>query len=148
MKKAYQHSNPNVLFILQYVIHKDRYISTNVFFIVRSHSNFRVLGSTNMAAVNSRELHFWTIDALSSLILRSVYTIDILSNTQSIYEGLRRLRWYQFASEIYKVDTIVYGTYNVGTWSFHLRVVSIVTSSVPISLENTKTTRTRLRLYI
>ena len=29
-----------------------------------------------------------------------------------------------------------------------LRVVSIVTSSVPISLENTKTTRTRLRLYI
>ena len=28
------------------------------------------------------------------------------------------------------------------------RVVSIVTSSVPISLENTKTTRTRLRLYI
>ena len=28
-----------------------------------------------------------------------------------------------------------------------LRVVSIVTSSVPISLENTKTTRTRLRLY-
>ena len=29
-----------------------------------------------------------------------------------------------------------------------LRVVSIVISSVPISLENTKTTRTRLRLYI
>ena len=28
-----------------------------------------------------------------------------------------------------------------------LRVVSIVTSSVPISLENTKSTRTRLRLY-
>ena len=28
-----------------------------------------------------------------------------------------------------------------------LRVVSIVTSSVPISLESTKTTRTRLRLY-
>ena len=35
MKKAYQPSNPNVLFILQYVIH-----------IVRSHSNFRVLGPT------------------------------------------------------------------------------------------------------
>ena len=33
----------------------------------------------------------------------------------SIYEGLRRPRWSQFASEIYKVDTIVYGTYNVGT---------------------------------
>ena len=33
----------------------------------------------------------------------------------SIYEGLRRPRLSQFASEIYKVDTIVYGTYNVGT---------------------------------
>ena len=25
--------------------------------------------------------------------------------------------------DIYKVDTIVYGTYNVGTWSFHLFVL-------------------------
>ena len=26
-------------------------------------------------------------------------------------------------SEIYKVDTIVYGSYNVGTWRFHLYVL-------------------------
>ena len=42
---------------------------------------------------------------------------------KSIYKGLRRPRWSQFASEIYKVDTIVYGTYNVGTWSFHIFVL-------------------------
>ena len=34
----------------------------------------------------------------------------------SIYEGLRNPRWSQFASEIYKVDTIVQCTYTVSTW--------------------------------
>ena len=41
----------------------------------------------------------------------------------SIYEGLRRPRWSHFASEIYKVDTMVYGTYSDGTWSFHVFAV-------------------------
>ena len=75
-----------------------------------------------------------------------------MSSNRSIYEGLRR-PWSQYASEIYKVDTIVYDTYNVEYLELPpLRVVSIVnsivTSSVPISLENTKTTRTRHRQYI
>ena len=42
-----------------------------------------------------------------------LYPLEITE--KSIYEGLRRPRWSQFASEIYKEDTIVYGTYNVGT---------------------------------
>ena len=37
-----------------------------------------------------------------------------------------RSRWSQFASEIYKVGTIVYGTYNVGTWSFHQSCTDII----------------------
>ena len=53
---------------------------------------------------------------------RLLILISVLSHTKSIYEGLRRPRWSQFASEIYKVDTIVYGTY-VSTWSYHLFVL-------------------------
>ena len=70
----------------------------------------------------------------------------------TIYEGLRRPRWSQFASEIYKVDTSVRHLQRRYLELPPLRIVSIVdsivTSSVPISLENTKTTRTRLKLYI
>ena len=46
----------------------------------------------------------------------------IVYRKQSIYEGLRRPRWSQFASEIYKIDPIVYGTCNVDTWISHLFV--------------------------
>ena len=42
---------------------------------------------------------------------------------KSIYEGLRRPRWSQFASEIYKVAPKVYGTCTADTWSFHLFVL-------------------------
>ena len=54
--------------------------------------------------------------------LRWAYGVVVSMYRKSIYEGFRRPRWSQFASEIYKVDTIVYGTYNVGTWRFHLFV--------------------------
>ena len=47
-----------------------------------------------------------------------ILTAFNIKHRKSIYEGLQRPRWSQFASEIYNV----YGTYNVGTWSFHLLV--------------------------
>ena len=38
---------------------------------------------------------------------------------------MRRPRWSQFASETYKVDTIVYGTYNIGTWSVLFQLLQV-----------------------
>ena len=50
--------------------------------------------------------------------------ISISKKLKSIYEGLRRPRWSQFASEIYNVDTMVYGTYNVGTYLNRIEFIS------------------------
>ena len=58
---------------------------------------------------------------LTSLVFSAMYLFVVITKClliESIYKGLRRPRWSQFASEIYKVDTIVYSTYNVGIWSF------------------------------